>query len=174
MIGLAGIFTAYLFYVRMRNIPERLRKRWAISYDLLREGYYFDRVYKYILVIPYYEMSHLYVLLHAGFHFDRVYEYLWVRPYHRLGDLLWRGLDLGVIDGSIHFLARAYDRGSLFTWKVLDTRAIDGCVDGLAGFVLLCGRSLRLLQTGLIRNYAISMVLGIVLLIGYSLVVKIF
>jgi NADH-quinone oxidoreductase subunit L len=146
IIGLTGIFMAYLLYVRRMDITERLSSRWSLYYGLLREGYYFDRAY----------------------------EFVWVRPYYRLSSILWRGMDLRVIDGSLHLLARAYERSSIFTWKALDIGIIDGMANGIASIILFGGRSFRVLQTGLIRDYATTMVIGIVLFIGYFLVTRTF
>jgi NADH:ubiquinone oxidoreductase subunit 5 (subunit L)/multisubunit Na+/H+ antiporter MnhA subunit len=128
------------------DITERLSSRWSLYYGLLREGYYFDRAY----------------------------EFVWVRPYYRLSSILWRGMDLRVIDGSLHLLARAYERSSIFTWKALDIGIIDGMANGIASIILFGGRSFRVLQTGLIRDYATTMVIGIVLFIGYFLVTRTF
>lgn len=115
-----------------------------------------------------------YGLLREGYYFDRAYEFVLVRPYYRLSSILWRGVDVKVIDGSLHLLARAYERSSVFTGKALDIGIIDGMVNGIAGIVLFGGRSFRVLQRGLIRDYATMMVIGIVLIIGYFLVTEIF
>jgi NADH-quinone oxidoreductase subunit L len=59
----------------------------------------------------------------------------------------------------------ALSRGVL--WKVVDAEVIDGAVNG-AGAVVETGATwLRRLQTGSVRVYAASILLGVVLVLGY-------
>ena len=52
-------------------------------------------------------------------------------------------------------------------WKVVDAEVIDGAVNG-AGAVVQTGATwLRRLQTGSVRVYAVSVLLGVVLVLGY-------
>src|SRR5262249_51235743 len=55
-------------------------------------------------------------------------------------------------------------------WRIIDVGIIDGIVNGLAGFVGLFARITRRLQTGYVRNYALAMLLGVVLLISALLI----
>jgi NADH-quinone oxidoreductase subunit L len=50
---------------------------------------------------------------------------------------------------------------------VVEVRAIDGVVTGLARLTGLAGEGLRRLQTGLVRNYALAMLAGVVILLAY-------
>ena len=62
---------------------------------------------------------------------------------------------------SIHALSRGV------LWKVVDAEVIDGAVNG-AGAVVETGATwLRRLQTGSVRVYAASILLGVVLVLGY-------
>jgi NADH-quinone oxidoreductase subunit L len=54
-------------------------------------------------------------------------------------------------------------------WKGIDVRVIDGAVNGVADTVGAVGRVLRRVQTGSVRAYAASLVLGVVLVLGYCL-----
>ncbi len=56
-----------------------------------------------------------------------------------------------------------------FSATVVDTKVVDGAVNGVASLVRLTGRSVRRLQTGYVRNYALGVVLGVVLLLGFML-----
>jgi NADH-quinone oxidoreductase subunit L len=49
----------------------------------------------------------------------------------------------------------------------VEVRAIDGVVNGLARVTGLAGEGLRRLQTGLVRNYALAMLAGVVALLAY-------
>jgi NADH-quinone oxidoreductase subunit L len=54
-------------------------------------------------------------------------------------------------------------------WKVVDVWIIDGIVNGVGVFVRGSAALLRMVQTGSIRTYAASLVLGVVLILGYYL-----
>jgi NADH-quinone oxidoreductase subunit L len=53
---------------------------------------------------------------------------------------------------------------------VVDSRVIDGAVNGVAQLVRDTGEGFRKLQTGLVRNYALAVVLGTAALLVYLLV----
>ena len=54
----------------------------------------------------------------------------------------------------------------------LDPKVVDGGVRGLAWLAGLSGRGLSRLQTGLLRNYALGIVVGAVVIIGYFLLLR--
>jgi len=54
-------------------------------------------------------------------------------------------------------------------WKVIDIWIIDGIVNGAGVFVRGSAALIRMTQTGSIRTYAASLVLGVVLILGYYL-----
>ncbi|HKT81913.1 MAG TPA: NADH-quinone oxidoreductase subunit L [Vicinamibacterales bacterium] len=54
-------------------------------------------------------------------------------------------------------------------WKGVDVRGIDGAVNGVGQIVSLSARGLRHLQTGSVRAYAVSLLLGVVVIVGYYL-----
>jgi NADH-quinone oxidoreductase subunit L len=54
-------------------------------------------------------------------------------------------------------------------WKVIDVWIIDGIVNGAGVFVRGSAALIRMTQTGSIRTYAASLVLGVVLILGYYL-----
>jgi NADH-quinone oxidoreductase subunit L len=53
---------------------------------------------------------------------------------------------------------------------VVEQRSIDGAVDGLARLVGLAGEGVRRVQTGLVRNYALAMLIGVVAVVAYFVV----
>jgi NADH-quinone oxidoreductase subunit L len=87
----------------------------------------------------------LYALVAEKFRVDELYDLLIVRPFN--------------------FLAWAL-------WKVVDVLIIDGILNAAAFLVELVGDLLRFLQTGNVRNYALSLFLGLVglllLVIGFG------
>jgi NADH-quinone oxidoreductase subunit L len=54
-----------------------------------------------------------------------------------------------------------------FLWQFFDVKVIDGLANGLAEMVNFIGGILRKIQTGYVRNYALSMVLGVILILAY-------
>ncbi|MEO5821525.1 MAG: hypothetical protein ABIT71_13550, partial [Vicinamibacteraceae bacterium] len=54
-------------------------------------------------------------------------------------------------------------------WKVVDIWIIDGIVNGVGVFVRGSAALIRMAQTGSVRTYAASLVLGVVLVLGYYL-----
>jgi NADH-quinone oxidoreductase subunit L len=54
-------------------------------------------------------------------------------------------------------------------WKVVDVRVIDGAVNGVADTVGGSGELIRRIQTGSVRGYAASLLLGVVFILGYYL-----
>jgi NADH-quinone oxidoreductase subunit L len=53
---------------------------------------------------------------------------------------------------------------------VVEQRSIDGVVNGLARLIGLVGEGVRRLQTGLVRNYALAMLIGVVAVVAYFVV----
>jgi NADH-quinone oxidoreductase subunit L len=87
----------------------------------------------------------LYALVADKFRVDEVYHALFVRPFDWLARMLW---------------------------KVVDVLIIDGMLNAAAFLVELAGDLLRFLQTGNVRNYALTLFLGLVglllLVIGFG------
>ena len=54
-------------------------------------------------------------------------------------------------------------------WRGFDVRVIDGAVNGVGAIVAGSANILRLLQTGMVRTYAGSMLIGVVVILGYYL-----
>ena len=54
-------------------------------------------------------------------------------------------------------------------WKVVDVRLIDGAVNGVGDTVGGGSEVLRRVQSGSVRTYAASLLLGVVMILGYYL-----
>lgn len=93
------------------------------------------------------KMSGLYKLVFNKYYVDEIYEVLFVNSLKGLGTGLWKGFDEFIIDGTVNGIAY------LIGW--------------LSGVV-------RRVQTGMVQNYAFSMVIGGVILTGYYLIRAIF
>ena len=85
----------------------------------------------------------LYRLLLGKYYVDEIYDAAIVQPVRLFSEIgLWRGVDAGVIDGAVDGTGLTIERSS--GW-------------------------LRRIQTGSIRAYAASVVVGVVLVVGYYL-----
>lgn len=114
-IALAGIGLAWFFWIRNRKAAATVARSATPVYTLLLNKYYVDEIYNAVIVQP---IKHLSTLV------------------------LWKGADVGLIDGSVNGVGSAV-RGS--------------------------SMSLRRLQSGSLRAYAGSLFLGVVLILGWYL-----
>ncbi|MEJ2226161.1 MAG: NADH-quinone oxidoreductase subunit L [Syntrophobacterales bacterium] len=56
---------------------------------------------------------------------------------------------------------------SNFLWTGVDDKVVDGAVNGSAGVVAWLSAHIRKLETGFLQNYALAIVLGVALIVGY-------
>ncbi|MHB1518304.1 MAG: NADH-quinone oxidoreductase subunit L [Acidimicrobiales bacterium] len=66
-------------------------------------------------------------------------------------------------------LGRPSQRLAAFSARFVEPKVIDGGVDGLATLVKRTGSTLRRTQTGYVRNYALAIVLGAMLVLAFML-----
>ena len=81
-------------------------------------------------------------MLDNKYYVDEIYDFLFVRTTLRIAQWLWRSFDVIVIDGI---------------------------VNGSGKFLVIGGSYLRKTQSGLVQNYALSIFIGGLLMIGYYL-----
>jgi len=84
----------------------------------------------------------LYEFLYEKWRFDELYDRMFVQPFSRLAAFLWKVVDIGIIDATVNGIAY--------------------------GFTGLSQR-LRHVQTGLVANYALTIALGMVIMVGVYL-----
>jgi NADH-quinone oxidoreductase subunit L len=114
-VALAGIATAAFYFLRKPAAADALAARFRGLHELLVHKYYVDEIYDALIVQPVKWLSTV---------------------------LLWRGVDTGVIDGTVNGVGLVV-RG----WSAV----------------------LRRLQTGSVRAYAMSLFMGVVVIVGYYL-----
>jgi NADH-quinone oxidoreductase subunit L len=112
-LAFAGIGLAAYFFLRRRDVTDRIAASFAGLHRLLLNKYFVDEAYDAVIVQPIYRMSE-------------------------------RGL-----------------------WKVVDVRLIDGAVNTAGASVEGWSAVLRRLQTGSVRAYALSIFVGVVVILGY-------
>ncbi len=67
-------------------------------------------------------------------------------------------------------LVRPAVRGAGFVYDHIDLKIIDGAIDGSAAAMNAAGKGFSRLQTGLIKDYALAFLLGVVLFLGFLLI----
>jgi NADH-quinone oxidoreductase subunit L len=100
---------------------------------------------------------------------DELYWTVILNPYVALARFLAEVVDWRFWHDWFHdtILWHGYNRLSGFLAGAFDLGVIDGIANGLAGATVGFSGTLRRIQTGFVRNYALSVFLGVILLIGY-------
>ncbi|TFH37168.1 MAG: NADH-quinone oxidoreductase subunit L, partial [Anaerolineales bacterium] len=100
---------------------------------------------------------------------DELYALLFIRPYIFLAGFLADVIDWRFWHDWFHdkVLGAAYRNGSRWLAQAFDLRVIDGAANGLATLTKGAATRLSVLQSGYVRNYALAIVVGGVLVISY-------
>jgi NADH-quinone oxidoreductase subunit L len=140
LVALIGITLAWFFYLRRPALPERVAEKSGGLYRLLYNKYYVDQIY----------------------------DAMFVNRAKDLGTTLG-AFDRNVIDGlgvnGAGWLARATSSVSM----VWDKWIIDGLVNLAARIVWIFSYPVRMIQSGRVSNYALLIVLGVLVFLGYYL-----
>ncbi len=110
----------------------------------------------------------IHVLLYNKYYVDEIYNALFVDGLAKGGGALLSRFDAAVVDGGVNgagWLTRFTSRLSMW-W---DTWVIDGSVRLGSFLVKLASYPVRILQTGLVQSYALFIVIGMALFLGYYL-----
>ena len=89
------------------------------------------------------KIKYVYELVYNKYYVDEIYETLIVNPIAAISDS--------------------------FLWRFVDVKIIDGLVNSTGNFFRSSGRVVRKWQTGFVQNYALSFVIGVVILVFYLL-----
>ncbi len=113
----------------------------------------------------------LFIALNRKLYVDEAYAFLFVNPYNRFSVYL-----ADVIDGRFwhdwfhdSLLARGFNSLTAALAQGVDTQFIDGLANGLADLTKGAAARLRRLQTGFVRNYALTFLAGVVVILAYLL-----
>jgi NADH-quinone oxidoreductase subunit L len=140
LVGLIGISLAWFFYLRRPRIPGTLAARSGGLYRLIYNKYYVDQIY----------------------------DAMFVNRTKDLGTTLG-AFDRDVIDGlgvnGAGWVTRAFSSISM----VWDKWIIDGLVNLAARIVWIFSYPVRMIQSGRVSNYALLIVLGVLVFLGYYL-----
>ncbi|NPA30636.1 MAG: NADH-quinone oxidoreductase subunit L [Chloroflexi bacterium] len=113
----------------------------------------------------------LFGFLHHAWHWDDFYQAVFVRGYDALAAFLAHTVDWAFWHDWFHetIIAGTYRRLSRFLAWSVDLGVIDRLANELAGAVKGLALVARKLQSGYVRNYALSVFVGVVLMLGYLL-----
>jgi NADH-quinone oxidoreductase subunit L len=140
LVGLGGIWLAYRWYIQRPEVPDKIAAASPFLYRLLYNKYYVDQIYDAMFV-------------------------------NRTKDLALTlsAFDLGVINGigvdGTGWLTRITSSIS----GLWDSWIVDGLVNLAARIVWIFSWPVRMLQTGRVARYALFMLLGVLIFLGYYL-----
>jgi len=106
------------------------------------------------------QFAGVYRFLVQKWQFDKLYDVMFVKPAHIIAG--WCvAIDRGIIDAFLH---RTVKTGvDVSNWdRRFDEVVIDGLVNSIGNVTFAFGRSLRVLQTGLLRQYVMFIAIGVV------------
>jgi NADH-quinone oxidoreductase subunit L len=106
----------------------------------------------------------VYTVLKNKYYIDELVNFLFVRPAKWLSEtFVYQWVDRGLIDGTLHLIARAlFSLGSIFrNW--IDKPVVNGFGDLVGETVKWFGRTFRFVQTGRVQQY---MVMALVIAFG--------
>ena len=100
---------------------------------------------------------------------DELYWAVILNPYIKLSRFLAEVIDWRFWHDWFHnsVIVRGYNSLARFLSGPIDLGIIDGIANGLASVTVRFAGSLRKVQTGYVRNYALMVFLGVVVIIGY-------
>jgi len=105
------------------------------------------------------QFAPLYQALWNKWYFDELYDLIFVRPTHLISGWI-AAIDRQWIDKFIDGVAAATRGFSTFWEQLADRTVVDGIANGLARWTYRLGTSLKVLQTGRLRQYVMFIVLG--------------
>jgi len=140
LVGLFGIWLAVQWYIKRPEVPEQIEAKYPFLYKLLYNKYYVDQIYDAMFV-------------------------------NRTKDLALTlgSFDVGIINGlgvdGAGWLTRVTSRISM----IWDSWIVDGLVNLAARIVWVLSYPVRMLQSGRVSRYALFMLFGVLIFLGYYL-----
>ena len=142
MIAVAGIWTAYRFYVRSPETADNLKERYAGAHNVLYNKYYVDELY----------------------------DATFVKGTMKSAFGLWT-VDRRVVDGAVNGSGWLTVFASWVS-SLIDRYVVDGAVNLVGRSSEESSFVFRRVQTGLIQNYALLMLAGVFAFVSIYLLVR--
>jgi NADH-quinone oxidoreductase subunit L len=137
-MALLGLWQAYRLYLEFPHLHEKVAASWPRLHKVLLNKYYVDEIYDALFVNRIKDLSTAFGLFDA------------------------KVIDGVGVNGSA-WLARVFSSISMW-W---DKWVVDGLVNFVGKFTQLLSAPIRMIQTGVFSSYAVFILLGLVILLGY-------
>jgi len=96
-------------------------------------------------------------ILNNKYYFDELYDKLFVKPAYWISEVFTsQWMDLGVIDGFLHLVARFSFSIGGFLRNYIDLPVVNGSGDLVGEGTKKIGRAFRVIQTGRVQQYMIG------------------
>jgi NADH-quinone oxidoreductase subunit L len=112
IVGVIAIALAYFLYIKRTDLPKKIAAKFPRAYKISLNKWYFDEIYDAALV----------------------------KPTKRIGNFLWR---------------------------IIDVKIVDGIPNSLAAFCRILSGKISKIQTGYIYHYCLWMVLGVITMVFF-------
>jgi len=145
VLALVALYLSWLLYGRnplRAGEIDPLKRRLGAFFTVLENKWYVDELYQAIIVTPFVKTSQ--------FLADVIDWRFWHNWFHET-----------VIAGGYNWLSQ------IVLNRDVDQRGIDAVANGLGSVTQWLSVTLRRIQNGFVRSYALSVLLGVVLIIGY-------
>jgi NADH-quinone oxidoreductase subunit L len=145
LLALAAIYISWLIYGRnplKAGEIDPLKKGFPAIFTILENKWYVDELYNAIIVTPYVKISQ--------FLADVIDSRFWHDWFHETA-----------IAGTYNWLS------NIALNRYADQQGIDAVANGLGNLTQTLSAIFRKIQNGFVRSYALSVLLGVVLIIGY-------
>jgi NADH-quinone oxidoreductase subunit L len=108
-------------------------------------------------------------LLEHKYWVDEIYQAVFIRPYIAISRFLADVVDWRFLHNWVHdrLFAAGYNRLSTFLATSIDLGVIDRAANGIATGTKAMAARMRGIQTGFVRNYALAVFIGVVILVSY-------
>ena len=148
VLALLAILFSWLIYGRRplkANQPDPLKKPLGLVFTGMENKWFVDEIYQAIIVTPFTKLSY--------FLADVVDWRFWHDWFHET-----------VIAGTYNWVSK------IGLNEYADQKGIDAIANGLGTWTQNFSATLRKVQNGFVRSYALSVLLGVVLILGYLLI----
>jgi NADH-quinone oxidoreductase subunit L len=144
-LGLGAIFTARAIYGHNRALTRTGKDPLAVRPDT----------------------GSIWELANARLYWDEIYIRLFINPFNRLAEFLADVVDWRFLHDYIHndVLKRGFDAIADILARPVDLGVIDGVVNGIGRLTRWFSGRLRGMQTGYVRMYAVTLLIGVVFVI---------
>jgi NADH-quinone oxidoreductase subunit L len=175
LLALGAITLAWLLYGRKpleEGDEDPLSRILGPVFTGMNNKWWVDELYEFLFINRYIDLTRI-LSIHVDWNFwhDWFHEKVIAGGYVWLTKFLSTTFDWDFWHDWFHdqFIGRIYRQGARILAQPIDLGFIDGIANGLAEFVGSLSDRLRKVQTGFVRNYALGVFAGVIIILGYLL-----